>query len=214
MENYNDNSTSWINIADIMSALMMVFMFISVAFIYQLQNEKEIYRVELNKALHLEFGKDLKNWDAEITDENIFRFNTPFDAGSSNVPEKFKGIMTEFFPRYIKVLTFDKFKNEIDEIRVEGHTSYGWGNNASKKEIYLNNMTLSQNRANNVLAYCYQIENDFINSNREWLEKLMRANGMAFSKLIYKENTNHEQDFERSRRVEFRVLTKEHKNDD
>ena len=72
----------------------------------------------------------------------------------------------------------------------------------------------SQNRANNVLAYCYQIENDFINSNREWLEKLMRANGMAFSKLIYKENTNHEQDFERSRRVEFRVLTKEHKNDD
>jgi len=48
------NENNWLNIADIMSALMMVFMFIAVAFLYQIINEKEVYKVELNKALHVE----------------------------------------------------------------------------------------------------------------------------------------------------------------
>ena len=49
------NESQWINIADIMSALMMIFMFIAIAFLYQILNEKEIYKVQLNKALHKEF---------------------------------------------------------------------------------------------------------------------------------------------------------------
>lgn len=54
-----ENDTSWVNIADVMSALMMIFMFIAIAFLYQILNEKEIYKVQLNKALHEEFNKDL-----------------------------------------------------------------------------------------------------------------------------------------------------------
>jgi outer membrane protein OmpA-like peptidoglycan-associated protein len=212
MEDYNDN-TSWASISDVMSVLMMVFMFISIAFIYQLQNEKETYRLELNKALHKEFDKDLNKWNAEITNKNIVRFNAHFDMGSSNIPEKFKEILTVFFPRYIKVLTSNKFKNNTEEIRIEGHTSNGWGKNTSEEENYLNNMTLSQNRANNVLAFCYKIDNNnIISNNKKWLEKLLRANGMSFSKPIYEFNTT-KPDPIKSRRVEFRVITKENKYD-
>ena len=183
-----EENTSWINIADVMSALMMIFMFIAIAFMYRLQNEKEIYKVSLNKELHKEFDKDLKEWKAEITDDNILRFNSPFRAGSSKIPYNFKIILNEFFLRYITLLTKDKFINEIYEIRVEGHTSNGWGDLTSSKEIYLKNMNLSQERASNVLSFCYLMSNNTtFHKNHKWLEKKLRANGMAFSKLLYKD---------------------------
>ncbi len=209
----------WINISDMMSGLMMVFLFIAIAFMIQIQSEqqavKEIamtYRKSqqaLNHDLHKEFEKDLKNWGAEITKENVFRFNSPevlFSAGSSEISNKFKAILDNFFPRYIKLLSSKKYFDEIDEIRIEGHTSYGWNSTTSKQDIYLNNMQLSQARANNVLTYCYNLQNEEIDTNREWLEKKFRANGMSFAKLIYKKDGT--QDNIKSRRVEFKVLTK------
>ena len=209
----------WINISDMMSGLMMVFLFIAIAFMVQIQSEqqavKEIamtYRKSqqsLNQDLHQEFEKDLQKWGAEITKDNIFRFNSPdvlFQSGSSKISNKFKKILNDFFPRYIKLLTSKKYKNEIDEIRIEGHTSNFWGNAKSKSAIYLNNMRLSQNRANNVLAYCYNISNPEVLNNKQWLEHKFRANGMAFSKLIL--TKSGKQDFKKSRRVEFKVLTK------
>lgn len=79
---------------------------------------------------------------------------------------------------------------------------------ADAKEIYLKNMHLSQERASNVLSLCYGLDNFFIRSNIEWLEANLRANGMAFSKLLYVEKSQTE-DTERSKRVEFKVLTQE-----
>jgi len=203
------NENNWLNIADIMSALMMVFMFIAVAFLYQLLNEKEVYKVELNKALHVEFDKDLKKWQAVITDDNIIRFNSPFQSGSDEIPISYGEILSDFFPRYIKLLSSNEFKNEIAEIRVEGHTSYGWGDLKDEKSIYLNNMDLSQKRASNVLAYCYGLEDNFIKSNWHWLQKKLRANGMSYSNILYKTKAKKQQDANRSRRVEFKVAVKE-----
>ncbi len=205
-----DSNNSWVNIADVMSALMMIFMFIAIAFMYQLQNEKEIYKINLNRSLHAEFDKDLKKWKAEITDENIIRFNAPFEMGIHKMPKAFNNILAEFFPRYIKVLIQKEFKNEIEEIRVEGHTSKGWGQGVSSKQSYLNNMKLSQNRASNVLAYVYSLNDEIIRKNQIWTQVHLRANGMAFSNLLYKDINKTIQDKERSRRVEFKVVTKEH----
>lgn len=203
-----DGENNWMNIADIMSALMMIFMFISIAFLYQILNEKEVYKVSLNKALHQEFDKDLEKWKAIITDENNMRFNSPFEAGSKELPDEFSLILADYFPRYIKVLTNEKFKYEIDEIRVEGHTSNGWGALTDKRKIYLNNMNLSQERASNVLELCYELNNTIVEDNRVWLQDHLRANGMAFSKLLFQDDST-EQDRARSRRVEFMVVTKE-----
>ena len=200
----------WVNIADVMSALMMIFMFIAVAFLYQILNEKQVYKVELNKALHAEFDKDLKKWQAVITDDNIIRFNSPFKSGSDEIPESYKEILSNFFPRYIKLLSSKKFKKEIAEIRVEGHTSYGWGDVKDGKSIYLHNMKLSQKRASNVLAYCYGLDNQpVLQNNINWLEHNLRANGMSYSNLLYKDKAKTIQDANRSRRVEFKVVTKE-----
>ena len=210
----NDTDNSWINIADIMSGLMMVFMFIAVAFMYQLQNKqvlassiKDNYRIELNKALHKAFDKHLVAWKAEITEDNIFRFNSPFDIGSSDMPSEFQHIISEFFPRYVALLTRKQFKAEIAEIRVEGHTSDGWGEDDTADDNYLNNMHLSQRRASKVLDYAYRLHDYDVQKNKKWLEKYLRASGMSFSNLIYQTNERIFQDKEKSRRVEFRVLT-------
>lgn len=206
-----DNESSWINIADVMSALMMIFMFISISFLYQLLSAKEIYKVNLNKALHKEFDKDLAKWQAVITEDNIMRFNSPFQTGSDEVPKGFYEILQDFFPRYVKLLSDEKFKNEIDEIRVEGHTSNGWGSINNIKEVYLKNMRLSQERASNVLALCYSFDDSFIKNNRKWLEANLRANGMSFSKPIYVGESKVE-DYEHSKRVEFKVIAKERRD--
>lgn len=203
------NENNWMNIADIMSALMMIFMFITVAFLYQILNEKEVYQVQLNKALHVEFDRDLDKWQAFITDDNIIRFNSPFKSGSDEIPEPYTKILSDFFPRYIKLLSSKEYKQEIAEIRVEGHTSYGWGDLKDEKSIYLHNMDLSQKRASNVLAYCYGLENNFIVNNGHWLQKNLRANGMSYSNLIYTDKTSTTEDANRSRRVEFKVVIKE-----
>lgn len=201
-----DSESNWINIADVMSALMMIFMFIAISFLYQILNEKENYQKELNKALHKEFANDLERWRAVITEDNVIRFDSPFKTGSSIVPKEYSEILQEFFPRYIKVLSDQKFKYKINEIRVEGHTTNGWGMLDDPKEIYLKNMQLSQERASHVLATCYSIDHYFINSNYKWLELNLRANGMAFSSPLYSNGSNNI-DKVRSKRVEFKVLT-------
>ncbi|MDD2653068.1 MAG: OmpA family protein [Sulfurimonas sp.] len=205
----SEHDNSWISIADVMSALMMIFMFIAVAFLYQIISQKQIYRVQLNQALHEEFNKDLPDWKAMITEDNIIRFDSPFEVGSDVVPDGFKKILDDFFPRYIKVLTLSEFKKEIEEIRVEGHTSNGWGS-ADEKYSYLYNMELSQKRTSNVLSYCYSLEDGSVYQNIKWLQSNLRAIGMSFSNLLYKDSAKTMQDGDRSRRVEFKVVTKEH----
>ncbi|CAA6810429.1 MAG: Unknown protein [uncultured Sulfurovum sp.] len=69
-------------------------------------------------------------------------------------------------------------------------------------------MKLSQERANNVLSYCYTIDAPFIHDNRVWLEEHFRANGMAFAKLKYMDTNQTISDIIKSRRVEFKVEMK------
>ena len=209
------NESQWINIADVMSALMMIFMFIAIAFLFEILKDQEqkldkqtMYKINLNKALHDEFDTELVHWKAEITPNNIIRFNSPFKIGQPEIPDNFKSIIWDFFPRYVKVQTKTEFINEIDEIRVEGHTSNVWGK-AKQKESYLFNMDLSQKRASNVLKFCYKVVHPIIDKNIFWLQKNLRANGMSFSKLLHKQNGT--QDKTRSRRVEFKVVTKEYR---
>jgi len=191
------SDSEWMSISDMMSGLMMIFMFIAISFMIQVQNDKDKVeesnkklkvlmqeaekakkrikniaitynkdKTELNEDLHQEFSKNLNKWEAEITQDNIIVFHSPtvlFDNGEALLKKDFQAILDDFFPRYIKILASDKYQNEIDEIRIEGHTSNSWSQKISSDDIYLNNMTLSQSRANNVLSYCYTIDNITIN---------------------------------------------------
>jgi outer membrane protein OmpA-like peptidoglycan-associated protein len=205
----------WISISDMMAGLMMVFLFIAVLFMSEVQKEQNAIKKiaesyqniqqQLYKDLNQEFKKDLKTWDAEILPDNTIRFKSPevlFDTNSSELKEFFITILDNFFPRYLSILTSNKYSKQIQEIKIEGHTSSIW-KNATREQSYIKNMSLSQNRAKSVLVYSYKITNSI--SDKTFLENVFRASGMSFSKLIKK---NGVENIQASQRVEFKVITK------
>jgi chemotaxis protein MotB len=209
------DSTQWISISDVMSGLMLLFMLISVGYMLEVEDEKnkiksialtyENSQKALNNALKNEFEKDLKVWNAEILDNNTFRFKSPemlFEAGKSELKIQFEDILKDFFPRYIFILTDSRFRNEIEEVRIEGHTSTTWHGAKNKNERYIKNAKLSQDRAFAVLDYCIDLPK--IYSEVDWLIDRFRANGLSFAKPILQNGVENE---ELSRRVEFRVIT-------
>jgi outer membrane protein OmpA-like peptidoglycan-associated protein len=155
----------WISISDMMAGLMMVFLFIAVLFMSEVQKEQKVIKEiaesyqniqqQLYRDLNQEFKEELEIWDAEILEDNTIRFKSPevlFDTNSSELKVLFMTVLDDFFPRYLDILTNNKYKKQIKEIRVEGHTSSIW-KNATREQSYINNMSLSQNRAKSVLAY-------------------------------------------------------------
>ncbi len=219
----------WISISDMMTGLMMIFLFIAVLFMNEVQKKNKAIQKEkdeiqkqnsiiqniletyqaldpkLNSDLNNEFKNDLKKWDAEILKDNTIRFNAPdvlFDFGEHRIKPRFKKILDDFFPRYLEILTSDDYINEIQEIRIEGHTSSVWSD-ATREQSYIENMRLSQNRAREVLAHVYEIIKS--KDKKRWMEGHLRGNGLSFSKLI---KHSGKEDMRASQRVEFRVLTK------
>jgi len=213
----------WLSISDMMTGLMMVFLFITVSYSHILKKESETAvedavsshndieeivaeiidsRIEIANDLHEEFDKDLEKWDASIDDETLtFRFNSPealFSAGDDQVNILFSQIISDFWPRYIMIL--NNHRDKIAEIKIEGHTSSEWSSNVTRNESYFNNMKLSQDRSRNVLQKCFEYTpSELIN----WSISTVTANGFSFSRLKY--DQNGEEDIVASRRVEFTI---------
>lgn len=210
-----DDSEHWMSVGDLMAGLMMVFLFISVAFMYYIHIEKKqiediavAYRDKqesLYEALVSEFKKDLKTWGAEIDRDTLaVRFNSPetlFSQGQSTIREDYKRVLRDFFPRYMKVLA--QYKDAINEVRIEGHTDSYWSNGTTGDGAYFLNMQLSQERTRSVLNYVYFL--DSVRGQRDWIRKNVAAVGFSSSQLIV--NGDGVEDRERSRRVTFRVIT-------
>lgn len=211
-----EDGDCWISVSDLMSGLMMVFLFIAISFMRHTQNEKAkiediAVAYQQNQTaifidLSKEFEQDLDLWKASIDKETLsFQFNVPevlFDTGSSNLKPNFKAILDSFIPRYLK--TLDKYRSSIDEIRIEGHTSSEWSTETSADLAYFHNMALSQDRTRSVLNYAYF--NTAIGSNyRDWIKSAFAAVGLSSSRL--KTHVNGSEDREASRRVSFRVIT-------
>jgi outer membrane protein OmpA-like peptidoglycan-associated protein len=195
---------------------MIVFLFIAIAFMRHTYMEKDKIRniavayqenqVAIYYALNTEFEKDLKKWDASIDKTTLsFQFNSPevlFEVGSSEINGKFKIILADFIPRYLKIL--EKYKLGIDEVRIEGHTSSEWRYDTKKDEAYFHNMELSQGRTRSVLRYAYFLP-QLSAAQREWVKSSFAAVGFSSSKITL--TSDGGEDKERSRRVTFRVVT-------
>lgn len=209
-------------IADLMSGLMIVFLFISVAFMSKVYDENinikkqqqtvenivntyEETKVNIYEDLYNEFKGDMNTWKMEIENDGTIRFKEPevyFEKGKSELKDQFKDILDSFFPRYINVI-YKNHKDNVKEIRIEGHTSSEWEENANTKDAYFGNMELSQDRTRNVLKYIMNIPQ--LNQYEEWLIDNITSNGMSYSKRIFDKNNVENKDA--SRRVEFRVIT-------
>lgn len=196
---------------DLMAGLLFIFILLLIGALLQVQEKAEEdsrivkqyeqTKIQLYNDLQEEFKEDLKVWRATIDSTLCIRFQEPtmlFDNDSHVLKPLFKNILNDFFPRYIKVLNRPKYKENIVEIRIEGHTDSNGG--------YFHNMELSQNRTRSVLEYCFGL------MTREeiiWAKRLITANGLSSSQPII---MNGVEDKSLSRRVEFRVRTNAEKH--
>lgn len=202
----------WISIADLMSGLMIVFLFIAVTYMAFVSRQQaqvrevaiawEEGRESLYGALETEFRDDLEAWNAELDRVTLsVRFKEPdvlFEAGQSVVRPRFQAILREFFPRYARIV--HQHGGAVEEVRIEGHTSSeGPGPNP-----YYFNMALSQDRTRAVLIFALD-QSGIDPADRDWIRSRLTANGLASSKLVF--TADSVEDRERSRRVEFRVRT-------
>lgn len=213
----NEAENEWVSISDLMSVLMIIFLFIAISYMHNVQqNQLNVKKVavayqELQTDLYIElweeFKEDLSNWKAVIEKETLtIRFEEPevlFSIGSSELSDRFQIILNDFFPRYVHIISSDKYRDNIEEIRIEGHTSSEWNGESHEMEAYFNNMRLSQNRTRSVLKYCLSLiqEPEILT----WSQQYITANGLSSSHLI--KSTEGIEDKQKSRRVEFRTKT-------
>lgn len=204
----------WLSVSDLMAGLMMVFLFVSIALMRDAMMERDKIKevavtyqqnqVALYEALMDEFEDDLTQWDAAIDKQTLsFEFKSPdvlFDTGKITLKPGFRSILDDFFLRYLAVLT--QFRESIDEVRIEGHTSSIWNHRTTEDEAYFKNMDLSQGRTRSVLEYVYALPEAL--DERLWVKKHVAAVGFSSSRLIL---INGREDRQRSRRVSFRVIT-------
>ena len=202
-------------VADLMSALTMIFLFISVTYMLQVNKQKEHIEViakdfkntkqAIYKDLNKEFDEDLKKWNAYIDKDTLsITFKEPdvfFDVGSSEINNNFKVILKDFFPRYIEML-YKNYKDEIEEIRIEGHTSSEWNKDDDDLQAYFKNMSLSQARSKSVLEYCMLL--DSMENYRDFLIEKATANGLSYSHRVIE---NGKENYNKSRRFEFKIKT-------
>lgn len=202
----------WIPLSDLMTALMMVFMLLAVVYMMRVEQtttivvrEYEITKKDLMRALQDEFAKDLEQWNAKFLGNMTLRFNDPgimFATGSDQLSPKFKDVIRDFFPRYLRIINSEKFKGAIKEVRIEGHTSTFWGA-AGPQEAYLQNMALSQERTRSVLGFILQLPD--AKENESWLKERLTANGLSSSNPVRR--SDGRVDEAASQRVEFRIVT-------
>lgn len=215
----------WIPYADLMTVLMVIFLFISLAYMGLIQMQKkeqdkifeEYKKTKENLLTELKqtFEHDKKRWALELDNDLSIKFTNPqvlFDEGKWDITPTFKTILQEFLPKYLNVVMQDKYRDKIAEIRIEGHTNtkpIGKTN-----DPYIDNMELSQNRARNVLSFlrkqdCFiQLES----SKKERLQYWFTANGLSYGRTIDESSrltfvSKTDIDPNKSRRVEFRIVT-------
>ncbi|MDD9841487.1 MAG: OmpA family protein, partial [Alphaproteobacteria bacterium] len=166
----------------------------------------ESYKIkeQIYQALMQEFEPDLDDWKAEIERETLtIKFNEPdifFESGSATVTAKFQGILSDFFPRYIRIL--EPFFDNIREVRIEGHTSSKWETATNEEDAFLENMKLSQDRTQAILDYCLRLIGLDENYSKRIKEKVKTA-GFSSTKLKY--DYYDREDEAASRRVEFTI---------
>ena len=221
--NKNNNQDFTLIILSLFTGLVLVFMLVMAGYLKSAPQRDTVkikkialdyneQRNALYNTLKKEFQNDFKKWNATIDRKTLsIRFRSPsvlFEGGQSDLKVRFRKILEDFFPRYIKILKSSKFRNDIEEVRIEGHTSSEWLKGVYGLKAYFNNMELSQDRTRVVLEYSLRHLQKKGLSRRDlyWLKSVLTANGLSSSRTVRAKNGKEA--IRSSRRVEFRVRTK------
>jgi outer membrane protein OmpA-like peptidoglycan-associated protein len=227
MSNKKDNF--WIPYADLMTVLMVVFLFISIAYMglvqFQKKEQDKIFeeyknsKESLYNDLNKEFSDDFRKWNLELDKDLTIKFTNPevlFESGKSDITPKFQSILSEFFPKYLSIILQKKYKDKIAEIRIEGHTD----NVAiyATQDAYIDNVKLSQDRSRNVLFFLRQLEfyKNLDYKKEKMLQFWITANGLSYGRTLDDNKnltytSNKPINKKNSRRVEFKIVTSSEK---
>ncbi len=224
MKENSDNN--WVSFSDIMTGLMIIFLFISISYMLEVrkkQAERDLIfeefkatKEELFNELDKAFKADFQKWKVKLDKDLSIKFTNPdvlFQSGKTDIRPIFANILDDFLPRYFEIILQDKYKDKIAEIRIEGHTDTVPAPHYDT-DPYIANILLSQKRSAEVvkylrnMAYFKNIETDKI----YLIEYLLTANGLSFGRTV---DSNGELtivsglpvDNEKSKRVEFRIIT-------
>ena len=132
----------------------------------------------------------------EETGEISLDSSVLFDFDQYTISAEGKEFLVKFLTVYTTVVCHEKYENFIDRVLVEGHTDSD-GN-------YNYNMTLSQERADSVKAFCLSEESGVDEAYIKMLSDSLEAIGYSSDKLVYDKNGKEDKDA--SRRVTFRFL--------
>jgi len=207
----SNNEESWISTSDMMTGLMMIFLFISIIYISkvksivgEVQDTQDIICNELRE----EFRKEENTWRM-ISCENglVVKFENDgyFLPREKNLTPEFEDLLEDFYPRFKFIIW--KYIEDINELRIEGHASSEASVEGGPLGKYIYNTDLSQGRSWEVMKFVLNLPQ--INKNDQYLEWSygnLTAHGMSSSVPITYENGNENR--KASRRVEFRIKTK------
>ena len=205
----------WISVSDLMAGLMVIFLFIAIAYMIKVQKQFDAF-VYLHKEyleaqeaiyeeLEEEFADDLRDWKAEIDKKTLaVIFHEPetlFEVLKWDIKPIYKNTLRDFFPRYIDAILRTEYQSYIAKLRIEGHASPGW-TGGTPKDKFINNMDLSQKRSSEVLKFV--LRETALNDDFNWVKENLIAVGYGPTVPVFNEDGSLNK--EKSRRVEFRVV--------
>lgn len=213
----NEEKTDfWTSYSDLMSGMLLMFILLFILMLYHNQTavaeeqrvmadakqQLEDYlgvRKSIIEDLKKEFSKRQLNLEIDPDTGAIsLPGNVLFSVDSTTITEEGLTFLYEFIPIYISTLLNGKYRNNIAQIIIEGHTD--------DTGSYIYNLELSQGRAFSVVRTIFSPGFPEF-TYQEILPQFLTANGRSFSKPLYtKENTI---DKDKSRRVEFLFTLKD-----
>ena len=225
-QNQNNTEGNWVSFSDIMTGLMVVFMFIAVSYMVEAQEKQrerdlifeefKATKERLFAELAEEFKDDFKEWDVMLDKDLSIKFTNPdvlFQSGKADIRPRFASILDDFLPRYFSVLLNPRYSDKIAEIRIEGHTDAVPAPQFDR-DPYIGNIKLSQLRSAEVLKYFRNMAyyRQLSNSTEQQLQFWLTANGLSYGRTLDIDRnltaiSGNPVDNENSRRVEFRIIT-------
>ena len=141
---------------------------------------------------------------ASVDDSGAIVFDTSmmFDTNKYTLKDVGKAFLDSFIPSYLSVLMSEEYAPYVSQIIIEGHTDTSGS--------FLNNMTLSQNRANAVLAYILSDEFTGIpRASKKRLEQIVTVNGRSYSDPVYRADGTVDMNASRRVVIKFRMNDEE-----
>lgn len=141
---------------------------------------------------------------ASVDDSGAIVFDTSmmFDTNKYTLKDVGKAFLDSFIPSYLSVLMSEEYAPYVSQIIIEGHTDTSGS--------FLNNMTLSQNRANAVLAYILSDEFTGVPlASKKRLEQIVTVNGRSYSDPVYRADGSVDMNASRRVVIKFRMNDEE-----